>query len=1697
MPPSTRANSAVSTRANSAASLVTDGGGGNGGDGAAWHLGGVPVHAATAINAALLVACQAAQLPGVPPPPPLLAAFLPAATATALVNLAWPLWARAGSLTELLASAGLFKALAYRRWPGTRLALAGRLQTGAAPPAHHRLLVLLLAAALNALWVFRVRAKIGFSRAGVVAALALLSALDLLYDQTSQFMVVPPSSPAAHRRGGLAGSPLKPPTAPPAYAADVDGLGSHILGQHRVEIVRAGAATFNPRGQSFCSHDAAQAHDVPVVMKGVAPFVVSFEHTDRDGRVHALHNQTLTDADRMASPASPAFRGHGGGGHGGWPGLDHHFHAYRVTLSGFGLWRLTAMSDATGEPADLSGASVAVVAPCPVARWMDLPAVAARDAIASSSTVSQRRRDHDALLSYHGCENDVLTWQLQVVGVPPLRVRYLESHADFSQLRTLHIGADGRVVRPGSPSPPSSDLSSPSPSSTATTLQLPASRDPAQTQQRIAAYLQTIAALPFTIDQSATLTTATLQTFHLQSVQDGLGHVTEWVDALDAAAGDGSDGEGGAMDHDDDHARDGGLGRAAVAGRGRGRADDPDAERFVARLLESEAMQTLVTLEGHAAPDVRFDGAASLLMCLGGRARLRFHLTGEPPFTLQIAHEPAFLASESASKSTAAAAESVSARASSVKRSDGTDPARGRVTVHTLTVPDRTGEMEVASFGTYRVVSVEDAYCRVVYAPHPDDEADNGVRDGLAAAGDPARRDQVRTVDPIHPPTMALHVTAINASCVGSTGAHVAFDFTGAPPFRVDFVERFLGADAAAAAAALETTSASATTHSTSRFFTSTTGRSQLALEPPHPGVYEYTFVRLVDTNFPEGRAVAEPPVRMTVHPVSSATLDPITPARVCGRDPVTATARLSGTPPWTLTYEVMASADRARHVRQLEAITEPVVVLPLLEGDAAAALGPGLVTVSLLNITDGHACPRTLSGAAVGLGSTLAASEEDAAAARGRGASVSTSRLADAAAARRDPRLATPAVSQAYEILAERPVARLDCASPQAAARLRGQASDVTVHFRGTPPFRFAVEHLPFGPTAAAASASASASVAGAPSSGDAVVEERVSGALTAAVRVPADTERIRLIRVADADCTGQVEPTACRFTLVPEPRVALRAAAAAAAAAADTPNGMNAESDDATAETAEDAAGSVGRIAGSAPASPATSRVYTVPGVCADEPAPAVPFDLEGTAPFTLRVAHSPSAATAAEPGRLGAPVTRTVQAHHHRWRLELDTSVVGRQRHVVSALADANYPSLVPLTTALVVEHDVYAPPTARFVESSLEQCFWRRDGSSLHTQRQNAIALQLEGHGPFTVAYQVMFGGVQVMNQTLTDVAGPQVALALPPTREVGRYMIELLHVTDARGCAAPLAPSHARRAVVLKESPALLDVPKDAAAEGSRSLGHPATATAAAAGVDPGPGPGPAAVLCEGDLKVLRTVGVGPFVLRYRFNNGTVQASPPLDDEHITLLTAAPGRIEIVELCSVKTGCCVRPGMAFDVHPLPRVAINAGAAHTDVIRQGQKSVMTLAFTGTPPFRFAYVKQLGGRPRRSLNGGDSDDDNDDDDDDDDGDGDGDDSDGDGDGADDDDSHAMDVEDAAFDTAMARGNEADGHRGGRVRAARRRRGRHDVEHVTVDDVMTPQYTIDTYYEGVYTVTTIADRFCHFPRKTHDPAEANVTIP
>lgn len=279
--------------------------------------------------------------------------------------------------------------------------------------------------------------------------------------------------------------------------------------------------------------------------------------------------------------------------------------------------------------------------------------------------------------------------------------------------------------------------------------------------------------------------------------------------------------------------------------------------------------------------------------------------------------------------------------------------------------------------------------------------------------------------------------------------------------------------------------------------------------------------------------------------------------------------------------------------------------------------------------------------------------------------------------------------------------------------------------------------------------------------------------------------------------------------------------------------------------------------------------------------------------------------------------------------RVHIPLKTSEAGKYRYVFEKLADQRYTTPFPLAKNIQIEQMVHATPTVKFTSKSTRKERTLCVGESLDSADMDPIYLEFTGVAPFSVELGIrlqseLHGRVLVIDDIMTK----KFQLVLPQElKESGTYLISLMYVNDANGCASPVPVSDDTKLAIKALEIASIS-PVDSCDD-----------------------------VCVGDTIEFSLQGVSPFTVQYLFNGKPETVKAP--NSKLTMIADKPGNITVVSVGDQRNKCRSFPkDVSRFIHEVPSSIVSGGKEIIENIHEGDMVQAVVDLVGTPPFDFEW-------------------------------------------------------------------------------------------------------------------------------------------
>eukprot|EP00842_Homolaphlyctis_polyrhiza_P000474 jgi/Hompol1/1427/HPOL_001388-RA len=215
---------------------------------------------------------------------------------------------------------------------------------------------------------------------------------------------------------------------------------SYIIGSHTVNVRPPTIAKLNPNSSIFCipaSIDAAaiaavgtttaSVISVPLLIKGIPPFKIDYEiyspanaSTSQVTDVQITSNDAVTaslrdDGTLLALIKDPSAA----------KLSKRRVGLYALQVSQPGIYRLTAVREANGEPGKIGSSKIVEIAECPSAQWQSI------------QEQPPQGEDPEGIPTFDRCVDSSIKTSIVLSGVPPLTAIYVKQVGRAESLITV------------------------------------------------------------------------------------------------------------------------------------------------------------------------------------------------------------------------------------------------------------------------------------------------------------------------------------------------------------------------------------------------------------------------------------------------------------------------------------------------------------------------------------------------------------------------------------------------------------------------------------------------------------------------------------------------------------------------------------------------------------------------------------------------------------------------------------------------------------------------------------------------------------------------------------------------------------------------------------------------------------------------------------------------------------------------------------------------------------------------------------------------------------------------------------------------------------------------------------------------------------------------------------------------------------
>ena len=279
----------------------------------------------------------------------------------------------------------------------------------------------------------------------------------------------------------------------------------------------------------------------------------------------------------------------------------------------------------------------------------------------------------------------------------------------------------------------------------------------------------------------------------------------------------------------------------------------------------------------------------------------------------------------------------------------------------------------------------------------------------------------------------------------------------------------------------------------------------------------------------------------------------------------------------------------------------------------------------------------------------------------------------------------------------------------------------------------------------------------------------------------------------------------------------------------------------------------------------------------------------------------------------------------------QINLDSSRAGEYTYIFGELGDARYSHDSKTFTPLMVEQQVYAPPSAKFGQAGKTYGYCKDDPSftSNIEAETEQIPITFAGTPPLSVEIAITHHGVSTRPEIIRQKDIQSTTYNWPLSRatlDLGTHAVSIRSVKDSRGCEAILDTDPSSVRVHVSAPPTIIPL---------ESQEH----------------------YCVGEHVSFSLSGQAPFDVFYTFQSRERKAR--VSGTEFRRLAETPGEFAITGVSDAAMGsgkCRARKDIRKYVHAFPSVEIGRGRTVVSDIHEGGEVDIEFRFTGTPPFEF---------------------------------------------------------------------------------------------------------------------------------------------
>ncbi|QIX00291.1 hypothetical protein AMS68_005808 [Peltaster fructicola] len=286
--------------------------------------------------------------------------------------------------------------------------------------------------------------------------------------------------------------------------------------------------------------------------------------------------------------------------------------------------------------------------------------------------------------------------------------------------------------------------------------------------------------------------------------------------------------------------------------------------------------------------------------------------------------------------------------------------------------------------------------------------------------------------------------------------------------------------------------------------------------------------------------------------------------------------------------------------------------------------------------------------------------------------------------------------------------------------------------------------------------------------------------------------------------------------------------------------------------------------------------------------------------------------------------SPLNRELKGLQSMATLRLDTSQAGTYDYKFTKLEDANYEHNNKHFSAISIQQQVFARPSAAFVTPGKTYSF-----CSVQSDGEEVIPVNLHGHPPFDLELEVRHQGAgkpEIIS--LNSIQSNHASIRIPhKSLHLGKSFVALRRVKDSRGCSRILDSTVPRVQIAVFEPPTIFTM------AGQSDI-------------------------CVGEYIEFGLGGTAPFTVFYKFEGHERKAV--VQGSSFRRLAEKPGTFAITGIQDSASGCRASVDLQKVIHGLPSARVSRGRESYVDIHEGGTVEILFEFGGAPPFEFTYQR-----------------------------------------------------------------------------------------------------------------------------------------